>query len=141
LVPPKAPPAAPAAAIAKAPAKPTQLAISLAAVTEADQEKLGIGCACSFGRTNSSKSLFIAGGDNLAIWRPNGKRKVCPLGEEQLQEMFDDAATIQCGSSRIVIRGRGKVDPGFDGHGRTADLTVFEDGNETKLKGYWGCQC
>lgn len=138
---PKAPPAVPVVPVVKAPAQPVKPAIYLAAVTEGDRKKVGMGCMCTFSKTQRSENLLIAGGDDFAIWRPNGDRKICPLQDGQLQELFDDDATIQCGSSRVVIKGRGKVDPGFDGHGRAADLTVFEDGEETTLKGRWLCGC
>jgi hypothetical protein len=121
--------------------RPGKPALALAPVTQADWKKLGVGCVCAFSRSQRSKELFIAGGDDLAIWRPAGDRKVCPLKEEQLQELFDDDAKIQCGSSRIVIRGYGKTTPGFDGHSRQAKLTVYEGGREITLSGHWGCGC
>lgn len=121
--------------------QPPEPALSLAPVTAADWNRLGIGCVCAFSRGRRSKELFIAGGDDLAIWRPAGDRKVCPLREEQLQELFDDDARIECGSSRVVIRGYGKTMPGFDGHSRQAKLTVYEGGEELLLDGHWGCGC
>lgn len=121
--------------------RPVKPALSLSPVTAADWKKLGMGCACAFSRSRRSKELFTAGGDDFAIWRPGGARKVCPLKEDQLQQLFDDEATIQCGSSRIVIRGYGETTPGFDGHSRRAKLTVYEGGEEIVLDGEWGCGC
>jgi hypothetical protein len=110
-------------------------------LTEADSNKVGMGCRCSFSMPGSSSELVIAGGDDLAVFRPNGSLRVCALGADHLQAMVDGDARIDCGSSRLLIKEYGPKRPGFDGHSSAAKLTVIHSGGERVFDGTWGCYC
>ena len=113
----------------------------LKAVTEADWRRLGSGCACTFSLSLRGSDLLIAGGDDVAIFRPNGSQRVCALQEEHLQAMFDGDARIDCGAARLLLKAYGEATPGFDGHSSAAKLTVLYDGSERVFDGQLGCAC
>jgi hypothetical protein len=134
---PVAAPVAPIPEPVKAPPKSLQLAT----VKDGEWKKIGMGCSCSFTQGISRKELLIAGGDDIALFKPNGATRVCALREEQTQEMFDGETTIKCGQSRVHIKTYGKVDPGFDGHSSKARMTVIDNGQQVELSGTFGCAC
>jgi hypothetical protein len=100
-----------------------------------------VSCGCSFRLPGRSPELLIAGGDDLAVFRPNGSQKVCALKEGDLQAMVDGQARIDCGSSRLLIKEYGEKRPGLDGHSSAAKLTVIYSGAERVFDGTWGCYC
>jgi hypothetical protein len=115
--------------------------LRLATIKDGDWKKIGMGCSCSFTQGIPRKELLIAGGDGVALFKPNGNNRVCSLREEQTQEMFDGETTIKCGQSRVHIKTFGKVEPGFDGHSSKARMTVIDNGQELELTGTFGCGC
>jgi hypothetical protein len=143
VVPPKAAqsPSAPSTTPAIEPPKPTQPELRLATIKDGDWKKIGMGCSCSFTQGVPRKELLIAGGDGVALFKPNGNSRVCTLREEQTQEMFDGETTIKCGQSRVHIKTFGEVEPGFDGHSSKARMTVIDNGQELELTGTFGCGC
>ena len=127
--------------VTTAPKVAAEPAFRLQPVQEADWEKLGSRCNCRFHLGRSSPELLIAGGDNLAIFRPEGERKICPMTEEQFGGMYEGAARIDCGTSQLVIRAYGRTTPGFDAHSTAAKLTVVYGGNERVFDGRFDCGC
>ena len=121
-------------------AKPMPQQLALGPIGASDWEKLGMGCACAF--EVGKKIIFVAGGDNRAILRPNGIRKVCALGSEQFTHLYENnEGKIECAGSRLSILGRGNVTPGEDGHSMSARMTAEGGGQEVTLSGHWNCQC
>lgn len=110
-------------------------------VTNEDSDRVGVGCRCSFSLPGQTAELLIAGGEDLAVFRPDGSRKLCPLKEEQLQAMFDGDVRIDCGTSRVLVKEHGLKTPGLDGHSSAAKVTVIYSGAERQFEGTWGCFC
>jgi hypothetical protein len=120
--------------------KPVQPKLVLSAIVDSDWKKLGMGCACTF--EVGKKALFVTGGDDLAIFRPNGERKICSVSSEQFTQLYENnEGRIDCGGSRISLKGRGEVSPGFDGHATSAKMTAISGGQEVTLSGNWNCGC
>jgi hypothetical protein len=115
---------------------------NLEAIIDADWDLLGRGCACAFSKSPRSAELLIAGGEDRAIFRIDGIRRICPLQDDHVQQVFDGNATIDCGSSRFHVEAYGPSTPGFDGHGTSARLTVIYEGVERVFgDGYLSCSC
>ena len=120
--------------------KPVQPKLVLSAIADSDWRKLGSGCACTF--DVGKNAVFVTGGDDLAIFRPNGERKICSVSSEQFTQLYEsNEGRIDCEGSRISLKGRGEVSPGFDGHATSAKMTVISGGKEVTLSGKWNCGC
>ena len=138
----EAPPVVPFAPtdVVVAPAKQESPKLNLSPIADSDWNKLGMGCACTF--EVAKKAVFVTGGDDKAIFRPNGNRKVCAIGSEQFTQLYENnEGRIECGGARISIKGTGKITPGFDGHGTASRMTVLDGGQEITLSGKWNCGC
>ena len=83
----------------------------------------------------------MAGGDGFLFFKPNGRSQICPLREEQTQELFNGESVIKCGESRVHLKRFGKVRHAEDGHSSKAKLTVAYHGEETTLTGTLACFC
>jgi hypothetical protein len=111
----------------------------LADLTEADTESLGMGCYCGF--DVDGKEKLVAGGNGVAILRPNGGRELCEIDQDKLQELFDGETTLACGSAQLRITPFGEVTPGEDGHSSRARVRVDQNGASKTFVGDWGCFC
>lgn len=111
----------------------------LADLTQADTDQLGMGCYCGFDQQGKEK--FVAGGDGVAILRPNGGRELCEIEQGKLQELFDGETSLACGTANLRITRFGKVTPGEDGYSSRARLRVDQNGNTKTFVGDWGCFC
>jgi hypothetical protein len=128
--------------------EPTPTAVSLPAsepsmvladLIKADTDRLGMGCYCGFDQHGKEK--FVAGGDGVAILRPNDGRELCEIDQDKLQELFDGETSLACGAAKLRITPFGEVTPGEDGHSSRARLRVDYDGATKTFVGDWGCFC
>jgi hypothetical protein len=111
----------------------------LADLTQADTERLGMGCYCGF--DVDGKEKLVAGGNGVAILRPNGGRELCEIDEDKLQELFAGETSLACGSAKLRITPFGEVTPGEDGHSSQARVRIDQNGATKTFVGDWGCFC
>jgi hypothetical protein len=108
-------------------------------LAQADTDRLGTGCYCGY--DVEGKEKLVAGGDGVAILRPNGGRELCEVTQEKVQDMFNGETSMVCGSAKLRITPFGEVTPGEDGHSSRARLRVDYDGATRTFVGDWGCFC
>lgn len=113
--------------------------VTLGTTKDADWQKIGMGCSCSFSVGTPRKEKLIAGGDGLTFFRLNGKEHLCPAPDTQA--MFDGPVSMSCGSAAVQVTPFGKVQPGEDGHSSNARLHIADTSGTLSITGTWGCGC
>ena len=75
------PPAKTASSSPQAASSPTPAptpSVTLATLGDAEWQKIGMGCSCSFNTGKPAKAKLIAGGDGMLFFRLNGQDNLCP---------------------------------------------------------------
>lgn len=111
-------------AASASPSESPSPSITLGTIKEADWQKIGMGCSCSFSVGTPRKEKLIAGGDGLTFFRLNGKDHLCPAPDTQA--MFDGPVSMSCGSAAVQVTPFGKIQPGEDGHSSSARLHIAD---------------
>jgi len=113
--------------------------VSLGTIKDADWQKIGMGCSCSFSVGMPREEKLIAGGDGRTFFRLNGTEHLCPAPDTQ--SMFDGSVSMSCGPAAVRVSPYGKVKPGYDGHSSSARLHIAHTAGTLSLTGTWSCGC
>lgn len=129
----------PSPAVSPSPIPAPTVTVALGSLGEADWQKIGMGCSCSFSTGKPSKEKLIAGGDGLVFFRLDGQDNLCAAPDTQA--MFDGPVSMSCGSTALQVTPTGQSTPGLDGHSSKARLTVAAAEGTASLTGTWQCGC
>jgi len=121
-------------------ATPAAAPIALDKITDADWDKLGYGCSCTF-KAASGDELLIVGGDFNAIYRSAGVQHVCKLTDAQFNYMSERGTSFDCDGAKLTVAVGRQVDKGEESRTSEAKLTLSRDGASKEIEGTWECGC